>query len=203
MSDRTIARLYDSYQDAAQAVHDLQAVGIPHEDISLIANNADNRTQPEKVHEGNESGSGAEIGAGLGALAGGGVGVLTGLGMLAIPGVGPVVAAGWLIALVAGAASGAVAGGLLGGLVGAGVSREHAEVFAEGVRRGGTVLTVRMPEERVAQVETIMDRNAADPVARRELYASEGWTGYDFDAPALTPAERERETALRDRIGRE
>ena len=143
MSNRTIARLYDEYEDAAQAVRDLEAAGIPHDDISLVANNERNRVFGPGVISGTEAVPGAEIGAGVGAVAGGGAGVLAGLGLLAIPGVGPVVAAGWLVALAVGAVGGAAAGGLLGGLVGAGVSDEHAEVFVEGVRRGGTLVTDR------------------------------------------------------------
>src|ERR1019366_3825752 len=147
MATRTIARLYDVYEDAAQTVRDLEASGIPDGDISVVANNADNRHRAVVREPGNESVPGAEIGGGLGAIAGGGAGVLAGLGMLAIPGVGPVVAAGWLVALAVGAAGGAAAGGLLGGLVGSGISKEHAEVYAEGVRRGGSLVSVRAPEE--------------------------------------------------------
>ena len=142
MNQQTIARLYDDYTDAEATIRDLEVHGIAHDDISLIANNADDR---HVVHteSGNESGTGAEIGAGLGAVAGGGAGVLAGLGMLAIPGVGPVVAAGWLVALAVGAVGGAIAGGMVGGLVGAGINKEHAETYAEGVRRGGNLVTVR------------------------------------------------------------
>src|SRR6201989_2140045 len=110
MPTRTIARLFDEYADAAHAVRELEYFGIPRDDISLLANNADQRVQVEAA--GNEAVPGAEIGAGVGAIAGGGAGVLAGLGLLAIPGVGPVVAAGWLVALAVGAAGGAAAGGL-------------------------------------------------------------------------------------------
>jgi hypothetical protein len=119
----------------------------------------------------------------VGALAGGGAGVLAGLGMLAIPGVGPVVAAGWLVALAAGAVGGAAAGGLLGGLVGSGISKEHAEVYAEGVRCGGTLVSVRADEDDQARVEAILDRGAVDPAVRRTEYTTAGWTGYNPDEP--------------------
>jgi hypothetical protein len=94
MSSRTIARLFDNYEVAAHAVRDLEAAGVPHHDISIVANNAGNHVFANGEAEGNEAVPGAEIGAGVGALAGGGAGVLAGLGLLAIPGVGPVVAAG-------------------------------------------------------------------------------------------------------------
>jgi len=176
---KTVARLYDTYAAASEAVRHLETAGVPADDISVVAKNTDSETV--KVKDGNEAAPGAEIGAGVGALAGGGVGVLTGLGMLASPGVGPVVAAGWLVALAVGAAGGAAAGGLLGGLVGSGISKEHAEVYAEGVRRGGTLVSVRTTESGEARVAAILDRNAVDPAARRSEYTSAGWTGYRPD----------------------
>jgi hypothetical protein len=181
MATHTVARLYDTYAAASDAVHALENAGVPADDISVVANNADGRVVEHK--DGNEAAPGAEIGAGVGALAGGGVGVLTGLGMLAIPGVGPVVAAGWLVALAVGAAGGAAAGGILGGLVGSGISKEHAEVYAEGVRRGGTLVSVRANEDDRARIETILDTGAVDPAARRTEYTSAGWTGYNPDEP--------------------
>jgi hypothetical protein len=179
MANTTVARLYDTYAAAESAVRSLENAGVPADDISLVAKNADDRVVTRK--DGNEAAPGAEIGAGAGALAGGGVGVLTGLGMLAIPGVGPVVAAGWLVALAVGAVGGAAAGGILGGLVGAGISKEHAEVYAEGVRRGGTLVSVRTPEENAARIESLLDNNAVDPALRRTEYTNAGWTGYDPD----------------------
>ena len=192
MASRTIARLFDNYQDAAHAVGDVEATGVPHEDISIVVNNAGNHGFATAESSGNEAVPGAEIGAGVGALAGGGVGVLAGLGLMAIPGVGPVVAAGWLVALAVGAAGGAAAGGLLGGLVGAGISSEHAEVFVEGVRRGGTLVTVRAQEDLVAAVDAILDRNAVDPVSRRAEYAASGWLAYDPNGAIVTEADVDR-----------
>jgi hypothetical protein len=197
MPSRTIARLFDEYEDAAHAVRELEAAGIPHDDISIVANNAGNRIRTADETSGNEAVPGAEIGAGVGAVAGGGVGVLTGLGLLAIPGVGPVVAAGWLVALAVGAAGGAAAGGLLGGLVGAGISDEHAEVFVEGVRRGGTLVTVRVADGGVAGVDAILDRNAVDPVSRRAEYAASGWSSYDPKGSVVTEADIDRQAAHR------
>jgi hypothetical protein len=163
-----------------------------------MANNTGGRILTQTA-SGNEAVPGAEIGAGVGALAGGGAGVLTGLGLLAIPGVGPVVAAGWLAALLAGAASGAAAGGLLGGLVGAGIGKEHAEIYTEGVRRGGVLISVRADEAHIAKIEAILDHEAVDPKARRQEYAEAGWSAYDPNGALLTEADivRERRAAGR------
>ena len=105
--------------------------------------------------------------------------------MLAIPGVGPVVAAGWLIATAVGAGVGAAGGGLLGSLVGAGVSETDAHVYAEGVRRGGTLVTVKADDSQVAMVERVLDsHNAVDSTVRGDQYRAEGWSKFDETAPA-------------------
>ena len=122
---KTISRLYRNYDQAAQAVRDLEAAGVPHKDISIVANNADNwydegngvTKRVDRDADGvDDRAEGAAAGAGIGAAAGGAAGLLAGLGLLAIPGVGPVVAAGWLVATAAGAAAGGATGGIIGAL---------------------------------------------------------------------------------------
>ena len=96
--------------------------------------------------------------------------------MLAIPGVGPLVAAGWLATTLAGAATGAAAGGIVGALVKSGVPHEEAEVYEEGVRRGGTLVSVQADETDVPKVEAILDRRVtADWRTRRDQYTTSGW----------------------------
>src|SRR6188474_2723141 len=135
----TISRLYDRYSDAQKAVSGLEAAGVPHSDISIVANNSDNWYSSDKKVDRDRDGvddraEGAGKGAGIGAGVGGAAGLLAGLGLLAIPGVGPVVAAGWLASTAAGAGAGALTGGIIGALTQAGVSEEDAHVYAEGVR---------------------------------------------------------------------
>ena len=194
MTSRTVTGLFDSYDDAARAIRDLEAAGIDEHDLALVINNADERYT--LAEEGNgRRGSGAGTGASIGTVLGGGAGLLAGLGMLAIPGVGPVVAAGWLVATAAGAAAGAAAGGLLGSLTGAGVSKEHAQLYAEGVRRGGTLVTVRVDDGAlVSTVGAILRRNhAVDPVERAKFYREEGWTGFDERAKPFSAEELARQ----------
>ncbi len=112
---------------------------------------------------------------------------------VAIPGVGPVVAAGWLVATLTGAGVGAVAGGAAGGLVGslthAGVPEQDAHVYAEGVRRGGSLVTVRADEARVAEAERILAGRAyVDPALRRTEYAQTGWDRFDESRGPYVPA---------------
>ncbi|GAA0601217.1 hypothetical protein GCM10009416_43870 [Craurococcus roseus] len=186
MNSRTVARLFDSYSDAAAAVRDLEAAGFSHDDVSLIANRpeGDDASAADTNGAGETgAGTGAGTGATLGTIVGGGAGLLAGIGALAIPGLGPIVAAGWLVAALTGAGAGAAAGGLLGGLTQAGIGEEHANVYAEGVRRGGNLVTVRTDESRVAEAEAIMARhNAVDTETRGTSYRESGWNRYDENA---------------------
>jgi hypothetical protein len=190
---KTVTGLFDDYSDATAAVSALEARGVPSSDISIVSNNADER-------HGNETNAaeGAGTGAGIGAAVGGVGGLLTGLGIMAIPGVGPVVAAGWLAATAAGAVAGAVAGGAAGSLIGAltdsGVPEDHAHVYAEGVRRGGTLVTARVDESVFAEAEAILRQNNwVDPAARRASYAEQGWSRFDDSLDPYGPAEVEQE----------
>lgn len=214
---KTITRLFDDYSDAAAAVAELERSGVSARDISLVANNRDNahdhRVQQARRGEGKPDTAGAEAaedagkGAGIGGLVGGAGGLLAGLGMFAIPGLGPVVAAGWLASTaagaLAGAAVGAAGGGLIGALTHAGVSREDAEVYSEGVRRGGTLVSVRVEDEREDSVRMMLDRfRGADAAGRGRAYREGGWTEYQEGAEPYTAEEAELERArYRDQTG--
>jgi hypothetical protein len=194
---KTLTGLFDDYSDAKTAVTALEQSGVPSDQISIVSNNADDRY---KDHSG--AAGGAETGAGLGAVVGGAGGLLTGLGMMAIPGVGPVVAAGWLAATAVGAVAGAVAGGAAGGLIGAltdsGVPEADAHVYAEGVRRGGTLVTAKVEDAAAPNAEAILKRSKwVNPVERRNVYAAEGWTGFDDTLDPYGPEAIEQERARR------
>jgi len=195
MAIQTLTRLYDDHDDAVHVVQALEQAGVPHADISLVANNADTRydangTTGTGVTSGDPAqgaSTGGGTGASVGTLLGGGAGLLAGLGALAIPGVGPIVAAGWLVATLTGAGIGAAAGGLFGSLTGAGVSEADAHTYAEGVRRGGNLVTVRVDDTMAGTVNAVLDgRTPVNPVARRVEYEQEGWKGFDPAAPAYT-----------------
>ena len=56
------------------------------------------------------------------------------------------------------AAAGGTAGGLIGALTQAGHDENEARTYAEGVQRGGTLVTVRVDDSRAATAEAIMQR---------------------------------------------
>jgi hypothetical protein len=190
---RTVSRLFDDYDDAYKAVAALKAAGIADSDISVVANNVDNRH--DRDGDGvDDRAEGAGAGAGVGATLGGAAGLLTGLGVMAIPGVGPVVAAGWLASTALGALAGGAAGGVIGALTQAGVDEDDAHVYAEGVRRGGTLVTVRAEEDIAAGAERILDQSAGVAAAtRRGAYHEAGWSRFDETSPPLSREEIEAE----------
>ncbi|KQY21673.1 general stress protein [Rhizobium sp. Root483D2] len=195
---KTVTGLFDNYSDATSAVDQLKAAGISDSDISIVSNNSDGRYNDDDND--NDVAEDAGTGAGIGAAVGGVGGLLTGLGIMAIPGVGPVVAAGWLAATAAGAVAGAVVGGAAGGIVGAltesGVDERDAHVYAEGVRRGGTLVTAKVDDARATEAEAILKRsNWVDLSARRTAYEGQGWTAFDDSANPYSKAEIDEERA--------
>ena len=201
---KTISRLYNSYDRAAQAVRDLEAAGVPHSEISIVANNSDDwysknggAKRVDRDRDGvDDRAEGAGAGAGIGAGVGGAAGLLAGLGLLAIPGVGPVVAAGWLVATAAGAAAGAVTGGIVGALTQAGVSEEDAQVYAEGVRRGGTLVTARVNDADASRLEATLDGASLRTSDLRSAYSKTGWKSFDQSAKPYSADQVRKERSL-------
>jgi len=206
---KTVTRLFDSHTEALRAVDDLERAGVHHDRISLVSNNADNwhaghhhdeaKTRGGPLGDRNGDGEndvadGAGKGAATGGLIGGAGGLLAGLGMLAIPGLGPVVAAGWLASTAVGAAIGAAAGGATGGLLGArteaGHSDDEAHVYAEGVRRGGTLVSVKVEGDDAPRLEQILDQQrGVSAQARGPAYRDAGWTRFDPESQPYTVEE--------------
>ena len=197
----TISRLYDNYSDAQRAVTNLEAAGLPHSDLSIVANNSDNWYSSDKKVDRDRDGvddraEGAATGAGVGAGLGGAAGLLAGLGLLAIPGLGPVVAAGWLASTALGAVAGGATGGVVGALTQAGVSEEEAPLYAEGVRRGGTMVSARVPDGDRARYEAILDQSAVNLRDRSAAWQKAGWKSYDPAAQPYGADEVRRERQL-------
>ena len=171
----------------------LRTAGLNEDQVSIVANrSSDTINDRDEV---SDAGAGALTGAGVGGAVGAGAGLLAGVGLLAIPGIGPVVAAGWLTATalgaVAGAATGTAAGGLVGSLTGDGISEPDANVYAEGIRRGGSMVTARVPDEREVEVTRILDSYpSVDPTARGAEYRKDGWERFDNTAGPYAPTVR-------------
>lgn len=199
---KTVVGLYDDITDAQRTVEALIQNGFRRDDISLVANDASGEMKRYVGDDtkGEDMGSGAAAGAGVGAVVGGLGGLLVGLGVLAIPGIGPVLAAGPLVSALAGAGVGALAGGLIGALLELGIPEDKAKNYAEGVRRGGTLVVVKTSDDQANTAVDIMNRfNPVDFERRATQW--EGYTGQslDQDAAPYTPQEIEMERSRYDR----
>lgn len=183
---KTVVALYDDFDTARSAVEALVDAGFDRSDLSLVANDATGeygRYVGADVEVVDDEDVSAGEGAGFGAV----VGALVGLGVALIPGIGPVVAAGPLAAALMagiGAASGAVTGGIVAGLVDFGVPEEHAQYYAEGIRRGGTLVSVHITQDEWAdRAQSVLNRfHPIDLTERSSEWRGSGWAGYDESA---------------------
>lgn len=194
---KTVVGLYNDLTTAEQVVRELTNSGFSRDDISLVANDAEGRYGKE-VGTGDRAstGKGAAKGAGTGAVLGGIAGLVVGLGALAIPGIGPIIAAGPLATTLAGAGVGAAAGGLVGALTKAGVPEEDAKFYSEGVRRGGTLVMVKAPEDMAQRASDIMNRfDPVDVDQRSASWRKDNWRGFDESARPYTTRDVDDERA--------
>jgi hypothetical protein len=184
--ERTVVALYDNLDTAQTAVKELLDNGFSRDDISVVRTNQQGDYTSGNVNDSNANAgdaNGIAAGAGIGAVLGGLAGLLVGLGALAIPGIGPIIAAGPIATTLAGAGLGAATGGLVGALADAGIPEGEAGYYAEGVRRGGTLVTVRASEDTVSRATEIMNRyTPVDINQRANEWQSSGWSGYDAKA---------------------
>jgi uncharacterized membrane protein len=181
----TIAHVYDDYESAKEAYEDLKKAHYSEDNISIVGRGSE---------QGEVAPKGAPTGATLGGVAGAGAGLLAGLGLIIIPGIGPIVAAGVIATTLAGTATGALAGGLLGALVEYGISKDQASVYAEAVRRGGSLVSVQADERKAEEADSIMrHHNPIDMEERERRYRESGWTEYDPNAPVYTDSEIQAE----------
>lgn len=189
---KTIVGVFSTVGEAQAAVHDLEAAGINRTDISVVANkNAAGYDTLEKSDKASDVVADAGIGAAIGGV--GGL-LLAAAGAITIPVIGPVLAAGPIAAALTGAGIGAAAGGLVGALTESGVPEEHAKHYAEGVRRGDILVTVKTTGTESDRVCDILDQhNAVDVDDRITNWRTRGWEGYRDDASPLSTDELRRE----------
>jgi Protein of unknown function (DUF3341) len=157
--------IYRDYAGVENAVDALQAAGFRNTDISvLFPENVG--TKDFAVKKGTKAPEGAATGAGTGAVIGGGLGWLAGIGALAIPGVGPFIAAGPIVAALAGAGVGGAVGGITGALVGMGIPEYEAKRYEGRVKEGGILLSVHSDNsDWTKRAKEILERTGAQDIS--------------------------------------
>ena len=142
MSNKNVAvfGIYKTVQSAEAAVDHLISQGFSNSAISVLL--PDDKSTKAFAHEKNtKAPEGTTTGATTGGVVGGTLGLLAGIGALAIPGVGPLIAAGPIMATLAGVGVGGTVGGVVGALVGLGIPEYEAKRYEGAVKDGGTLLS--------------------------------------------------------------
>jgi uncharacterized protein (TIGR02271 family) len=202
---KTVVGLFDDRASAQNAVRELTAEGLRGDEVSIVSKKPDGKgVEVEYVEEdGHKQVEDMAKGAGTGAAIGGVAALLLSLTALTIPGIGPVLAAGPLAALIAGAGVGAAAGGLVSGLKRLGVEDDDANTYAEGLKRGGTLVTVNADDHHANLAVGVMRRLGAVEIDKRAAEWREGgWQGFaetETLRPHVTPDADEDATRSANR----
>jgi hypothetical protein len=157
--------IYRTRPEAEAAVTQLTASGFRSEDISaLLQDNVGTKDFAHEKHT--KAPEGATAGAVAGGAIGGTLGLLAGIGALAIPGIGPIIAAGPIMATLAGLGSGGVVGGLVGAFAGMGIPEYEAKRYEGRVKEGGILLSVHCDNsDWVDKAKDLLKRTGAEDVS--------------------------------------
>jgi hypothetical protein len=193
-----VVGVFNSVQDAHEAVRHLEQQGFSRDEISLVANK--NARGFEHMSDEDKSAikdktSDVIADAGIGAAIGGVGGLLLSIAGVAVPGIGPILVAGPIAAALTGAGIGAAGGGIIGALTESGIPEEHAHYYSESVRRGDVMLMVRATGDRAERAADILDEHGAVDVDERvRNWQNRGWKGrYDEGAEPYTRDQLESE----------
>src|SRR5262245_2765337 len=179
--------IYSTQRAVENAVDRLRADGYRNTDISVLF--PENQGTKDFAHEKHtKAPESATTGAGTGVVVGGALGWLAGIGALAIPGLGPFIAAGPIMAALAGAGVGGTVGGIVGALVGMGIPEYEAKRYEGRVKKGGILLSVHSDNSDWAKkAKRILEQTGAEDVS------STGESNADFsksDKPMPRAGER-------------
>jgi hypothetical protein len=157
--------IYNTRAGAEDAVDRLLASGFRNEDISVLLQ--DNVGTKDFAHEKQtKAPEGTTTGAVTGGVIGGTLGLLAGIGALAIPGVGPLIAAGPIMATLAGVGSGGVVGGVIGALVGMGIPEYEAKRYEGRIKEGGILLSVHCDNsDWVKKAKDLLKQTGAEDIS--------------------------------------
>src|SRR6201985_336963 len=157
--------IYKLPDQAERAVDSLIAAGYDSAAISVLLPDSGS-TKEFAHHKDTKAPEGTTAGVTAGGAIGGTLGVLAGIGALAIPGVGPFIAAGPIMAGLAGLGVGGAVGGLVGALVGMGIPEYEAKRYEGQVKDGGTLLSVHCDTSaQIDRAKDLLKSSGAEDIA--------------------------------------
>ncbi len=162
---KVVLGIYRTRTEVGDAVDALSSLGFSTTDISVLM--PDTAGSQEFAHtKGTKAPEGAATGAGTGAVIGGTLGLLAGIGALAIPGIGPFIAAGPIMAALAGAGVGGAMGGIGGALIGLGIPEYEAKRYEGFIKGGGVFLSVHAANsDQVARAKECLEQTGAKDIS--------------------------------------
>jgi hypothetical protein len=157
--------IYKNSVQAERAVDRIVAAGYSQNDISVLL--PDTQSSKQFAHEKNtKAPEGTAAGVTTGGIVGGTLGLLAGIGTLAIPGIGPFIAAGPIMASLAGLGVGGAVGGLIGALVGMGIPEYEATRYEGRVKDGGVLLSVHCDtSEEISRAKDLLKETGAEDIS--------------------------------------
>lgn len=175
MKNTSVYGIYRDRSTLESGVDELRRQNFRHEDISvLLPQNDSNKEFATEMNS--KAPEGATTGGATGAVLGGGLGWLLGIGALAIPGLGPFIAAGPIMAALAGMGVGAAMGGIAGGLIGMGLPEYEAKRYEGMVKEGGILISVHCDDSDWAdRAKKILETTGAKDISS----SGEGSADYD------------------------
>jgi hypothetical protein len=157
--------IYQTSAQAERAVDELVRTGFPSGDISVLLQDA--RGTRDLAHEKDtKAPEGTTTGGIAGGIIGGTLGILTGIGALAIPGLGPFIAAGPIMAGLAGLGAGGTVGGIIGALAGMGMPEYEAKRYEGRLKSGGVLLSVHCDtSQEIDRAKELLKRTGAEDIS--------------------------------------
>jgi hypothetical protein len=202
----TVAGIFKTRADAERAIEILRGIGLPDENLNLLAPGTSDRQVEAEVTTSDTEQPG--MGNAVGGVVGGAMGAAGGMTLgaaaasLLVPGVGPIMAAGIIGAALfgaGGAVAGMAAGGALEGNIAQGLPHDELFIYEDALRQGRTVVIAQLEADgQVYSAQSALDEAGAESVdAARESWwvglrdaEDEDYTGQGHDFKTDEPMYR-------------
>jgi hypothetical protein len=187
----SVMGIYPDRTTVSDAINVLHKGGYRATDISVLS--SDNQGSKDFGHEKHTRAlQGAAAGAAAVAVVGAALAWFISTQTAAIPGLGPLVAAGPVLAALAGAGAGGALGWIAGLLLGLGLTDYVAKRYAGRIRRGGILLSVHCdsPEWCARAKKTLKDTGARNISSAPEAAADYGTTDKPTERAPVAATDR-------------
>jgi hypothetical protein len=147
-------------------VSSLINAGFTDADISILLPESLSGAKDMGTEKATKAPEGTAVGVTTGGVIGGTLGLLAGIGALAIPGIGPLIAAGPIVAALAGLGVGGTVGGLTGALIGLGMPEFEAKRYEGRMNKGGILLSVHCDtSDEIKRAKQVLEATRAEDVS--------------------------------------